>query len=127
MDDGIQLLYCLTGTSLMGNSGCFPRGKPAATESPYLAYVACRMFQCFKIHRTLTWITGSLTCAQMLINACDCTRGCTDTVRESAPKVAREKKIPCRTRESNLCQRRVGPMLYQLIYIPDLRNDAPRK
>ena len=35
------------------------------------------------IHRTLTWTTGSLT----YVNACDCTRGSTDTVRESALKV----------------------------------------
>ena len=28
-----------------------------------------------KIDRLLTWTTGSLSCAQMFINACDCTRG----------------------------------------------------
>ena len=38
------------------------------------------------IHRTLTWTTGSLKCAQMLTHAiAHC--GCTDTVRESALKV----------------------------------------
>ena len=52
------------------------------------------------------------------INACDCTRGCTDTVRESALKVDLERKIPCRTGESNLRQWRAGPMLYQLGHIP---------
>ena len=52
------------------------------------------------------------------INACDCTRGCTDTVRESALKVDCRRKIPCRTGDSNLCRRRDGPMLYQLSYIP---------
>ena len=35
----------------VGNSGCLPRGKPAATESRYRTYG--------------TWITGSLTFAQM--------------------------------------------------------------
>ena len=44
------------------------------------------------------------------INACNCTRGCTDTVRESAQKVD--------SGESNVRQRRVGPTLYQLSYIP---------
>ena len=44
------------------------------------------------------------------VNACDCTRGCTDTVRESALKVEPGRKIPCRTGGSNLRQRRDGPM-----------------
>ena len=52
------------------------------------------------------------------VNACDCSRGCTDTVRESALKVDSGRKIPCRTMESNLRQRRAGPVLYQLSYIP---------
>ena len=34
-------LYCPNGISPMGNLGCFPRGKPAATESRYPAYDAC--------------------------------------------------------------------------------------
>ena len=50
--------------------------------------------------------------------ACDCTRGCKDTVREPAPKVDSGRKILCRTGESNLRQRRAGPMLYQLSYVP---------
>ena len=48
------------------------------------------------------------------VNACDYPRGCTDTVRESAPRVDSWKKIPCRTRESNQSQRLNGRMLYQL-------------
>ena len=36
--------------------------------------------------------------------------GCTDTVRESALKVDSGRKIPCRTEESNLLQRRDGPI-----------------
>ena len=54
------------------------------------------------------------------VNACDCTRGCTDTVRESALKVDTKTKIPCRTGESNQRRRRAGPMLYRLSYIPRL-------
>ena len=51
------------------------------------------------------------------VNACDCTRGCTDTVRESALKVVFRRKISCRAGESYLRRRRVGPVLYQLSYI----------
>ena len=54
------------------------------------------------------------------INACDCTRGCRDTVEESALKVDSGRKIPCRTGESNLRRRCTGPTLYQLSYIPTL-------
>ena len=32
------------------------------------------------------------------VNVCDCTRGCTDTVRESALKVDFERKIPLKLR-----------------------------
>ena len=52
------------------------------------------------------------------VNACDCTRGCTDTVRESALKVDSGRKIPRRTGDSNLRRRRAGPLLYQLSFIP---------
>ena len=45
------------------------------------------------------------------INARDCTRGCTDTVRESAVKFDSGRKIPCRTGELNLRERHDGPML----------------
>ena len=48
----------------------------------------------------------------------DCTRRCTDTVKESALKVDSGRKIPCRTGESNLPQRHAGPTLYQLSYTP---------
>ena len=40
--------------------------------------------------------------------------GYTDTTRESALKVDSGRKIPCRTRESNLCWQCAGPLLYQL-------------
>ena len=51
------------------------------------------------------------------VNARDCTRGCTDTLRESALKADSKRKIPCRNGKSNLRQRRAGPMLYQLSYV----------
>ena len=69
------------------------------------------------IHRTPTWTTGSLPCAQMLMHAI--AHGCVRThVRESALKVDSGRKIPCRTGDSNLPQRRAGPTLYQPSYIP---------
>ena len=52
------------------------------------------------------------------VNASDCARGCTDTVRKSALKVDSGRKILCRTGESNLRRWRAGPTLYQLSYIP---------
>ena len=75
---------------------------------------------CFSIciiHRTLTCTTGSLTCAQMFMHRI-AHEGCSDTVRESALKVDSGRKIPCRTEQSNLPQRRAGPALYQLSYTP---------
>ena len=51
------------------------------------------------------------------VNACDCTQGCTDPIRESALKVDSGRKIPCRTGESNLRQRCADPTTYQLSYI----------
>ena len=68
------------------------------------------------IHQTLTWIFHMHTD----VNACDCTRGCTDTVRESALKADSGRKIPCRTWESNLHPQNASPMFYQLSYIPTL-------
>ena len=56
------------------------------------------------------------------VNACDYTRGCTDTVRESALKVDSRRKIPCCTGDSNLRQRRGGPALCQLSYISTTIN-----
>ena len=37
-------LYCPIGISPKGDSGCFPRGQPAATESRYPIYCACWVF-----------------------------------------------------------------------------------
>ena len=56
------------------------------------------------------------------VNACDLTQGCTDTVRESVLKVDCGRKIPCRTGESSLPQRRADATLYQLSYIPTPRD-----
>ena len=52
------------------------------------------------------------------VNACSCTSGCMDTIKESALKVDSGRKIPCCTGESSLCQQHAGQMLYQLSYTP---------
>ena len=100
----------------MGNSGRFPRGKPAATESRYPAYGACWVFQCLH-NPPNSDLDYRIFNVRTNVDACDCTRGGTDTVRESALKADSGRKIPCRTGESNLPQRRAGPMFYQLSYI----------
>ena len=101
----------------MGNSGCLPRGKPAATGSCYPTYGACWVFYCFHNLPNSDMDYGIFN-VHTDVNACNSTRGCTDTVGESALKVDSRRKISCRTWESDLRQRRAGPMLYQLNYIP---------
>ena len=59
-------LYCPIGISPIGNSGHFPHGKLAATVQPTV-HAGC--YSVSIIHRTLTWTTGSLTCAQTLMHA----------------------------------------------------------
>ena len=108
-------LYCPSGISPMGNSGCLPRGKPVATESRYPSYGACWVFLIFPANSDMVFRIFNL-CTN--VNACGCTQGCTDTVRESAPKAASGRKISCHTGEPNLPQRRAGTTLYQLSYIP---------
>ena len=51
-------------------------------------------------------------------NACDVTRECAATLRESVLNADSARKIPRRIAESNLRRHRAGTMLYQLIYIP---------
>ena len=101
----------------MGNSGWLPRGKPAATKSRYLTYSACWMFQYFHSPPIFDMDYGIFN-VRTDINACDCTRGCSDTVKESPMKVDSGRKLPCRTGESNLRWQRAGLMLYQPSYNP---------
>ena len=51
-------------------------------------------------------------------NACDVTRECAATLRESVLNADSARKIPRCIAESNLRRQRAGTMLYQLIYIP---------
>ena len=77
-------LYCPNGISPIGYSNCLlRRGKPVATESGYPTYGACWVFECFHNPSNSDMDYGIFN-ARRDVNACDCTRGCTDTVRESA-------------------------------------------
>ena len=78
-----------------------------------LQHAGC--FSVSMIHQTLTWTTGSLTCAQMLMHAI-AHGGVQTHVRESALKVGSGRKIPGSNREWNLCQHSDSLMLYQLSY-----------
>ena len=84
--------------------GLLSRGKPNGAEFRYPTYGACWLFWCFHIPpnfdmdcRTLNVRTYVILCIRLH------TRGCTDTVRESALKVDSWRLFPCRTGESNLC------------------------
>ena len=85
----------------MGNSDFFTRGKPAATESRYPTYGACWVFECFH-NPPNSGMDYGLFNVRTDVNTCDCTRGCKDTIEESALKVDFGTKIPCRTGESDL-------------------------
>ena len=97
-----------------GKFGLLSPGK-ASCDRVALPSLRCMLgdFSVSIIHRTLTWTTGSLTCAQMLISIRLHTGGVRTHVRESALKNDCGRKIPCRTGESNRRQRRTGPMPYQ--------------
>ena len=94
----------------------FPGENQLRQSRATQATVHAGCFSVSIIHRTLPWTTGSLTYAQMLMHAI-AHGGVRTHVRESAQKVDSGRKIPCRAGESNLRQRRDGPMLYQLRYI----------
>ena len=99
----------------MEKSFCVCWKKPAAIESRYPTYGACWCLGVSKIHRTLTGTTGSLTCAQMLMHTF--ARGGVRSPSESLHWKLGLGEKSLAVPESNLRQRRVGPMLYQLSYI----------
>ena len=76
----------------MGNSACFPRGELAATESRYPTFSACCVFKCFHKPPNSNMDYGIFN-MHTDVNACDCTWGCMDPVRESALKADREKNL----------------------------------
>ena len=101
-----------------GNSCLLSTGK-ASCDRVTLLNLWCMLVHASVsiIHRTLTRTTESFKCEQMLMQAIARLGGRTHA-RESALKADSGRKIPCRTGESNLRQRRDGPMLHQLSYLP---------
>ena len=110
-------LYCSIGISPTRNSGCFPRGEPAAAQSRYPTCGKCWLFECFH-NPPNSGMDFRIFNVRTDVNARGCTRGCTDTARECAEKVDSGRTVLHRTGDSNLPQRRAGPTLYQLSYIP---------
>ena len=94
-----------------GKFGLLSLGKASCDSRATQPTVHAGCFSISIIHGTLTWITGSLMCAQMLMHVIAHGGVLTD-IRESTLKVDSGRKIPCRTGESNLCQQRDGLMLY---------------
>ena len=65
------------------------------------AHAGC--FSVSIIHRTLTWTTGSLTCAQINVSACDCTRECTDARKRVCTESGLWEKNPSPHRGNRTC------------------------
>ena len=99
----------------------FPRESQLRQSRTTQPTVHAGCFSISIIHRTPTWTTGSLTCAQTLIQAV-AHGGVRTHTRESALKVDSGRKIPCRTRESNLHQPGDGLMLQATSYIPTIKQ-----
>ena len=96
-------LFCPNEICPMGNPGCLPLGKPAATESRYPTYGAWWVFECFHNPSNSDMDYGIFN-VRTDVNAGNCTRGCTDTVRESALKVDSRRK-----KKKNLPRRGIKP------------------
>ena len=96
----------------------FPRESQLRQSRATRTTMRAGCFSVDLIHRTLTWPTPSLTCTQMLIHAI--AHGGVHTIahriRESVLKADCGRKFSWRIGDSNLRQRRAGPMLYQLSY-----------
>ena len=105
--------------SPMGNSGRLLRGKPAATESRYPTYGACWMFGCFH-NPPNSDMDYRIFIVRTDVNACTLLTGVYGRRKRVCTETSTRRKIPRRTEESNLPQRRAGPTLYQLSYIPTL-------
>ena len=118
-------LHCPNGISPIGNRVVLPgESQLRQSRATQPTYGACWVFKCFH-NPPNSDMDYRIFNVHMEANACGCTR---DTVRESALKVDSGRNIPCRTGESNLRQRRAGPMFYQMSYIPARRTkDLPHR
>ena len=110
-------MYCPNGISPVGNSGCFSRESQLQQSCATQPTLHAGCFSVSIIHQTQD-MDYRIFNVHTDVHACNCTQGCTDTVREPALKVDSGRKIPCHTRKPNLPEWRAGPTLYQLSYIP---------
>ena len=95
----------------------YPGKAQELQEQCYPFLLVCAVFPCVQ---TMVWLPvfGIFNVAQMLMHVI-AHRGCMDTIRESALETDSGRKIPCCTRDVNLCQYCTwifSWMLYQLSY-----------
>ena len=83
-----------------GYSDCFRQGKPAATVT--LLNLGCMLGVLVFPYPLTSDMDYMLFNVHTDVNACSCTQGCTDTMRESALSIDSGRKIHYRTKESNL-------------------------
>ena len=102
--------------SPMGKFGSFPGGEPAAMSHATQPAVHAWSFLCFHNPPNSDMDYQIFNICKD-VNACLCTWGCMDTVKESALKVDSGRKIPCRTGGLNLHQWHASSTLYQLSHI----------
>ena len=101
----VSTLFCPCTTVLLqwdfshGKFGFLSLEKASCDSHATQPTVHAGCFSVSIIHRTLTWTTGSLTCAQMLMHAI-AHGGVRTQVRESALKVDSGRKIARRAEES---------------------------
>ena len=114
---GIVQINFSTYSSLAGNSGRLNRVRLQQPQEQCYPFLTVRaVFSCVQ---SKVWLPMcGIFNVRTDVNASDCTQGlCGHRKRDSALKVGSWRKIPCRTGESNLPQRRAGPTLYKLSYI----------
>ena len=108
-------LYCPLGMSSLGNSGCFPKGNSERQLRYQQPMVHAGCFNVSLIHSDMDYRIFNMS---KDVNTCDCIGGVWTHVGETALKVDFGRKVPYRTEELSLHQRRAGLTLYQLSYIP---------
>lgn len=107
-------LFCPLGISPAGNLSCFLRGK-ASCDKVMLPSLSC--MPGVLVFHTLTRTSGSLMCAQMLMQA-TAHSGARSPGESLHRKSTLGQKIPCCTGKLNPCQWHAGLMIYQLSSIP---------
>ena len=92
----------------------FPKESQLGQSRDTQPTVHAGCFSVSIIPRTLTWTAGSITCTHKLMHAIALGGIRTQYENLHWKLTLGEKKMPCRTGDSNLRRQRSGPMLYQL-------------